>query len=93
MPQLPVPNSATVLLTLTTDAKDTPYTLSVWAMDQGGLVSALPAVIAFTVASTGPVVSVLAQPAQQCGRRTVAFVLQVSTNAGQLHERFVPPMQ
>ena len=39
VPQLPVPNSAIVLLTITTSAKDTPYTLKVWSVDQGGLTS------------------------------------------------------
>ena len=39
VPQLPMPNSAIVLLTVTTSAKDTPYTLKVWSVDQGGLMS------------------------------------------------------
>ena len=39
VPQLPVPNSAIVLLSVTTSAKDTPYTLKVWSVDQGGLTS------------------------------------------------------
>ena len=72
-----MPNTAAVLLTLTTDAKDTPYTLSIWALDQGGLSSAVPAVVTFTVASVGPVVNILSAPAQQCGLRTASFVLQV----------------
>ena len=39
VPQLPVPNTAVVLLVVTTSAKDTPYTLKVWSVDQGGLMS------------------------------------------------------
>ena len=53
VPQLPVPNSAAVLLTLTVDQKDVPHTLSVYTVDQAGLVSRNPTPFSWTVASTG----------------------------------------
>ena len=43
---------------------------------QAGVRSAIPAVVAFTIASTGPVVSILAQPAPQCGLPNALFTLQ-----------------
>ena len=34
VPQLPAPNTGLVQLTLVTDAMDTPYTMSIWAVTQ-----------------------------------------------------------
>ncbi len=50
---VPVPNSATVQLTVTAPASGTSYTLRVWSVDQGSLMSADPTPFAWTYVTKG----------------------------------------
>ncbi len=53
VPQTPSPNNAAVLLVLTTDRKEVPYTLRLWTRDQGGSLSVTPTPVSWTVAAQG----------------------------------------
>ena len=81
VPTEPIPNDAVVVLTLTTALKDVPYSLQLFSIDQAGFVSP-PTAFTWTVASTGPVVAVVRQPAATCGLQTVTFVLQALWSTG-----------
>jgi hypothetical protein len=53
VPSVPVPNSAPVLLTVTAPTSGVSYTLRVWSVDQGGLISADPTPFAWTYIAKG----------------------------------------